>query len=171
MFALDENAVSQAVVRWLEDQGYQARAIRAGQHGIDVAAWHPDTLHRWAIEAKGAASSKKGSRRIDRPLSDGVAYGAVSKALLNTIFWTGITTMRGTSIGLACPSDRYFDMWLDRIEPACAVLGISIFRVGTDGEVKCSPKHPVDRPAPLLTPRWPMPRSLQRNFELPPYED
>lgn len=170
MTALDENDVSLAVVTWLEKRGYQARALIAGQHGIDVAAWHPDTHHRWAIEAKGAISSKS-KDRSHPPRPGDIAYRAVSQALLNTVFWTGITAMRDTSIGLACPSNRNFDEWLDRIETACAVLGISIFRVAPDGEVKCSPKTPEDRPAALMTPRWAMPKSLRRNFKLPAYEE
>jgi hypothetical protein len=56
-------------------------------------------------------------------------------------------------------------------EPACAVLVVSVFRVASDGEVKCSPKSPEDRPAALLTPQWPMPQSLRRNFKLPAYEE
>jgi len=170
MSALDENDVSLAVVRWLQERGYQARALIAGQQGIDVAAWHPETHHRWAIEAKGAISSKT-KDRSDPPRPGDIACRAVSQALLNTVFWTGITAMRDTSIGLACPINENFKEWLNRIEPACAVLGISIFRVGPDGEVKCSPKRPEDRPAALLTPHWPMPNSLRRNFELPAYEE
>lgn len=168
---LDENEVSEAVQRWLEAHGYNARSLVAGQQGIDVAAWHPQTHHRWAIEAKGATSSKEGTRAFGAASSEPRAYNAVSKALLNAVFWTGIGPMKDTSIGIACPSDQHFDMWLDRIEPACSVLGIAIFRVSIDGQVTCSRESPQPRPTALQAGDWPLPKSLKRNFEqLPPYE-
>lgn len=169
--ALDENDVSRAVQRWLEARGYNARSLEAGKQGIDVAAWHPQTHHRWAIEAKGATSSKTWTSAFGAASSEPRAYNAVSKALLNVVFWSGIEPMKDTSIGIACPSDPYFDMWLDRIEAACSVLGIAIFRVGIDGEVTCSREDQPARLPDLQARRWPMPKSLKRNFEpLPPYE-
>ncbi|WP_029555514.1 hypothetical protein [Xanthobacter sp. 91] len=169
--ALDENDVSQAVQRWLEARGYNARSLVAGKQGIDVAAWHPQTHHRWAIEAKGATSSRRGTRAFGAASSEPRAYNAVSKALLNAVFWSGIEALKDTSLGIACPSDRHFDMWLNRIEPACSILGIAIFRVALDRRVTCSRENMPTRPTALQASKWPMPKSLTRNFEpLPPYE-
>jgi hypothetical protein len=81
--ALDENEVSAAVVAWLEKRGFHARALMAGQPGIDVAGWHPQTGAKWAVEAKGATNSKRRSATA-RP-SEHAAYEGVSKALLVAI--------------------------------------------------------------------------------------
>lgn len=170
--ALDENEVSVAVEAWLREQGYRARSLTAGQHGIDVAGWHPETGHRWAIEAKGATSSKKWTSGFGAPISEGAAYQGVSKALLNAVAWTGLPAFADTSIGVAFPNDRFFRMWVAAIEPACQLLGIAIFMVDDDG-VYGYPQRagaPLVRPASLAVPTRRLSRSMRRNMkDLPPY--
>ena len=171
--ALDENEVSAAVVAWLEKRGFHARALTAGQSGIDVAAWHPSTGAKWAIEAKGATNSKKRSASA-RP-SEHAAYEGVSKALLVAISWTRIRAMEATSIAIAVPDDPHFNLWASRIEVACAQLGIGIFLVGSDGAVRLVPTGLLGDGG-VLAPRsaakppdMPLPRSLRWNYDFPPY--
>ena len=171
---MDENEVSQGVVRWLQHRGYEARALTAGQRGIDIAAWHPDTGHKWAIEAKGSTSSKTWTKAHGAPISEGAAYNGVSKALLNAIFWTGVSAFKDTSVGIAVPDDKWFDMWLTRIEPACKALGIAQFRAHEAGVRVIPEGHPdtgpiiVSRPTTLLRGEQ-LPRSLRCNYPYPPY--
>jgi hypothetical protein len=173
--ALDENQVSAAVVAWLEKRGFHARALTAGQSGIDVAAWHPSTGAKWAIEAKGATNSKK--RSASAKPSKHAAYEGVSKALLVAISWTRIRVMEATSIAIAVPDDAHFNLWTSRIEAACAQLGIGIFLVGLDGAVRLMPAALL-REGGVLVPRtaqkppdMPLPRSLRWNYGFPPYAD
>lgn len=167
--ALNENEVSREVVKYLNTLGYTARSLTAGQQGIDIAAFHPETHHRWAIEAKGATSSMENSARFGAPSSNATAYRAVAHGLLTAVSWTNINEFKDTSIGLALPNDEYFNPWLDNIESACSVLGIVLFRVSR-GCVCCSAEMAV-RPPSLLRRSRPMPLSLRRNFEgLPTYE-
>lgn len=171
--ALDENEVSKAVVKWLEARGYVARALEAGQHGIDVAGWHPETGHRWAIEAKGSASTRAMPGSVRPGPSEPAAYRGLGSALLNTISWAGVGVMAETSVGIACPQDRYFDMWLERLAPACKLLGIAIFQAASDGSVvtSVSDGNPIVRPPELLASPRKLPPSCRLNFDppLPPY--
>lgn len=169
---MDENEVSEKVAAWLLDRGYKVRVLKAGLRGIDVAAWHPDTGHKWAIEAKGSTSSKKWTKRHGAPASEGAAYNGVSKALLNVISWTGIGVFRDTSLGLAGPDDKWFDMWFKNIEPTCELLGISLFRAGEDAVRVFPDDHGLlIRPDDLLKQPRAMPRSLRSNYPFPAYPD
>jgi len=177
---MDENEVSRAVVAWLEGKGYVARALIAGEHGIDIAAWHPKTGHRWAIEAKGSTSSKEWTKRYDRQnsrASEGAAFNGVSKAFLQTVCWTRINEFTSnTSIGIAAPNDKWFYKWLKNIEPACDMLGIAHFKIGDNGAVETFPEDldqapRLERPHSLSANPGKMPDTLRRNFKapLPPY--
>lgn len=172
--ALDENEVSEGVVKWLRGNGYLARALVAGQQGIDVAAWHPETGHRWAIEAKGATNSKRPDTRSEP--SERAAYAGLSAAFLVATSWTGIRAMRDTSIGIAVPDDRHFVAWTAKIEHACRALGIAIFHVGSEGVSMVRPEGVFSDGSPIIArsrhlpePDGDMPPSLRRNFKFLPY--
>ena len=172
---MDEKEVSQVVVKWLKERGYKARALTAGQRGIDVAAYHPGTNHKWAIEAKGSTSSKKGSPRYGQTkISERAAYNGVSNAFLLAVSWTSIGILKDTSIGIAVPNDKHFEMWLERIEPASALLGIAHFRAGGNGVQVFPPSlqnNPnLSRPVELLGCPRKLHKSMRLNYgDLPPY--
>jgi hypothetical protein len=84
--------------------------------------------------------------------------------------------MRDTSIGIAIPDDPEFTKWANKIEHACLLLGIAIFHVGNERSVTVRPPLAIEGLVPILQrsphlpePTAPMPTSLRRNFELPPY--
>lgn len=132
--ALDENAVSIAVCRWLEERGYDTTRILAGQPGFDITANHPSG-EQWIIEAKGATSSRPGTARSGKIYGSNSTFQALASAFLTTVDWIGREELVGKRIGIAIPSTPWFDLHSAKIEKACSKLGISIFRVLDDHSV------------------------------------
>lgn len=156
---LDENQVARAVGDWLETRGFQAKVITSKQRGYDVDASHPSTKARWVIEAKGGTSSKPGSRRHGTEAASSGAYFATAAALHNAVSWTGRKSLEEANIGIALPVSRWFDIHSEKIEPACELLGITIFRVDQNGSISVFPRSSEE----VVTGRITRPRALREN--------
>lgn len=128
---LDENAVIAAVEEFLAAE-FDTSSVPAGTRGIDIEGTACDGIRRWYIEAKGATSSRLGSPRHGIEYGNGVAFDRVAKALLSAcdlrLRYGAVTDF----VGIAIPSNRWFDEHSAKIEHACELLRITIFRVRPD---------------------------------------
>ena len=131
---LTENDVLDHVTTYLSDRGFSSRSVPAGKQGHDLVAEHPDG-QKWVIEAKGATSSRAGSPREGEPFGSGVAFNRVAQAFLTAVTLLQHPELQGARIGIAIPSTPWLDIQSAKIETACKLLGISIFRVSEDGTV------------------------------------
>ncbi len=136
--ALDENAVIRAVRGFLEAQGYTMTSVKAGQRGIDLKGAHRSGMGQWFIEAKGATSSRHGSPRFGKEYGSGVAFDRVAKALLTACDLRRTHSGVNEYVGIAIPATDWFDEHSRKIEDACTLLRITIFRVTPDCSVHLS---------------------------------
>lgn len=154
---LNEDNVANAVGRWLEERGFEVRVITSKQRGYDIDARHPASDVRWVIEAKGATSSKPESRRYGQEGGSAGAYFGTAAAFHNAVAWTGREELKAANIGLALPATRWFNIHSYKLHPACAMMGITVFRVDENGKVSLFPESAqarinecIPRPAMLL---------------------
>lgn len=131
---LDENAVCDALVDWLKDEGFaDAKCVKAGKRGFDIECGPSASGPGWIIEAKGGISSR--SENNSPPFKNGAVFNRVAQAYLTATSFKHHPERNGRSIGLAIPMGGKFDVHSKRIEYACDVLGITIFRVDEDSRV------------------------------------
>lgn len=132
---LKEQAVVDAVVIWLGDNGFlEVNPVKAGARGYDIAARNEASGERWLIEAKGGAYNGTDASNA--------AWGRVGAALLMTAGWRFQKDIPGDRFAIAIPSSRWFDIHVERIWPALKFLGISVFQVSEDGTVTFTDNRP-----------------------------
>jgi hypothetical protein len=125
---LDENAVCDALVKWLKGEGFaDAKCVKAGRRGFDVECGPSSSGPGWIIEAKGGISSRSGNNSL--PFKNGAVFNQVAQAYLTATSFRHHEKRNGRLIGLAIPTGGKFDTHSMRIEDACSILGITIFRV------------------------------------------
>lgn len=128
---LNENDVIAEVRRHLEARGWDTDSVHTRQIGIDIEAARGG--EELKIEAKGATSSKRGSKRFGQPFTRDQVLSHVSRA-----FFTAAKLIRehpGALVGLALPGDEVHREYIDSIEGAIGTLEIGLFWVASDGEV------------------------------------
>jgi hypothetical protein len=132
---LYEDDVVRATMRFLETKGWtiESHAL-AHQHGDDIVATCGD--ERLVIEAKGAGSSKQGTRRFGQAFTRGQVGSHVSVAVNRAL---RVWSSRGASAGLAFPDNPHHREWVSPIQPALTELRITLFWVGSDGQVLADP--------------------------------
>jgi Holliday junction resolvase-like predicted endonuclease len=128
---LTEDEVIDAVRDHLLEQGWRVLSrATAIQHGDDLIAERDGV--RFEIEAKGATSSKKGSRRYGEPFNKSQVFDHVAKALLKALR----VTSRGDDLaGIALPDNADHRAEITRVEKTVAQLCITVFWVSNDGVV------------------------------------
>ena len=128
---LYEDQVVDAVCTQLEADGWhiQSRA-HAHQHGDDIVAVRGD--ERLVVEAKGAGSSKEGTRRYGSSFDRGQVKTHVGVAVLRAL---GVASERTARSAVAFPEDRNHRDVAGRIVPALAAAGVGVFWVDDDCNV------------------------------------
>lgn len=128
---LYEDDVVDAVCAHLEAGGWQiASRAHAHQHGDDIVAMRGD--ERCVVEAKGAGSSKEGTRRYGSAFDRGQVKSHVGVAILRAL---GVASDRTALPAVAFPDDRAHRDIAGRIVPALAAAGVGVFWVDDDRNI------------------------------------
>lgn len=128
---LHEDHVVDAVCSHLESEGWiiESRA-HAHQHGDDIVAVRGDD--RLVVEAKGAGSSKEGTRRYGQAFDRGQVKSHVGVAVLRAL---GVASERTALSAVAFPSNPNHRDVAGRIVPALAAAGVGVFWVDDERHV------------------------------------
>ena len=129
---LTENEVVDAVAKHLQKGGWHIeRTSSTNERGHDILAAKGDTT--LAIEAKGAKSSKPGTRRYGEPFSSPQKYSHVAKALYKAACVFSAGQYRP---GIALPStDRHLAL-IEAARSALEKLHVAVFLVDDDRTVR-----------------------------------
>ncbi len=128
---LYEDQVVHAVCAALERAGWNivSRAL-AHQHGDDIVAERG--AERLVVEAKGAGSSKEGTRRFGLEFNRGQVRSHVGVAVLRAL----TVASRGTSLAaVALPDNTQHRDIAGSAAVALARAGVGVFWVAEDGSV------------------------------------
>jgi hypothetical protein len=129
---LTEDAVIDAVIRFLKAEGWQIKSrATAQQRGYDIEAQR-DT-ERLIIEAKGGGSSKDHSRRYGQDFSKSQIFDHVAKAILKAL---RVVSGGEARAAVALPDNENHREEVEKVRAPLMALGIEIFWVSTDGTVK-----------------------------------
>ncbi|MGW6265780.1 hypothetical protein [Cellulosimicrobium funkei] len=132
---LYEDEVVRATMRYLEMNGWtiESHAL-AHQHGDDIVATRGD--ERLIVEAKGAGSSKEGTRRFGQAFTRNQVGSHVSVAVCRAL---RVWSIHEAAAGLAFPDNAHHRSMVAPIQPALTELGITVFWVNIDGQVSTDP--------------------------------
>lgn len=120
-----EDEVVDAVVARLEAHGWAIKSIaHAHQHGDDIVAVKGE--HMLRVEAKGAGSSKVGTRRHGRAFTGNQVGSHVGVAVMRALVWVSAGNDRAA---LALPDNHEHRSRIDRVQVALRTLGIGVFWV------------------------------------------
>ena len=132
---LYEDDVVRATMRYLVARGWTIESFcLAHQRGDDIVATRSG--ERLIVEAKGAGSSKEGTKRFGQAF-DGKQVGthvavAVHRAL-------GVWSGGAAFAGLAFPDNAHHRSKVAPVLPALAELGITVFWVSAEGQASAEP--------------------------------
>jgi hypothetical protein len=122
---LYEDDVVDAVCAHLKADGWQIESMaHAHQHGDDIVAVRGD--ERLVVEAKGAGSSKEGTRRFGQPFNGGQVKTHVGVAVLRAL---GVASDETALSAVAFPDNQHHRQVAGRAAPALARAGVGIFWV------------------------------------------
>ena len=128
---LYEDHVVDAVCLHLEAQGWRIETrAHAHQHGDDIVAVRG--AERLIVEAKGAGSSKEGTRRYGQAFNGGQVKTHVGVAVLRAL---GVVSERTALAAVAFPADVNHRSVAGRVVPALAAAGVGVFWVDDDHHV------------------------------------
>jgi hypothetical protein len=136
---LTEDAVVEAVCQKLESDGYviEQRAL-ATQHGYDIVARKDGVA--LIIEAKGAGSSKAGTKRYGMEFNSNQVFDHVAKAVLKAL---RVVSAGTDQAGIAVPDNASHRREVEQVAPALARAGVLVFWVDDHGVVRVtSPPQP-----------------------------
>lgn len=128
---LYEDHVVDAVCAYLKADGWQIESLaHAHQHGDDIVAVRGD--ERLVVEAKGAGSSKEGTRRFGQLFNRGQVKSHVGVAVLRAL---GVASDGGALSAVALPDNEHHRQIAGRAARALARAGVGIFWVDDDRTV------------------------------------
>ena len=134
MSILTENDVVSAVSSFLESQGYTIdQALSTSQKGIDIEATKPDGT-RCFVEAKGATSSKAGSRRYGIEFNHNQIKTHIAVALLKS-FQT-LQLHPTSEVAIALPGNKGHRKVVDSMSTPLKRLGVNIYLVNNSESVE-----------------------------------
>lgn len=123
-----------AVVELLVQHGWTIESTaHAHQRGDDVVASKDGA--RLHVEAKGAGSSKRGTKRFGLPFTGNQVGSHVGVAVVRALRWTSSGEVQAA---LAFPDNLHHRQRVDPIVPSLAKLGIGVFWVSENREVRLS---------------------------------
>ena len=143
---LFESDVINAVCARLESEGYEIRQkLSTTQHGDDIiAVKHTSPTRELYIEAKGETSSRKGSRRYDKPFDSVQTRVHVAVALYKA---AGVLSRKPNGVeirtGIALPDNQRHRIAVQSIRPVLSRLGIALLWVTADGKVEVTSEWPL----------------------------
>lgn len=127
---LVEDDVVDAVVDLLQQHGWTIESVaHAHQRGDDIAAVKGGV--RLRVEAKGAGSSKSGTKRYGLPFTGNQVGSHVAVAVARALEWASGGDIRAA---LAFPDNHHHRGKVDSILPALVTVGIGVFWVNDDGQ-------------------------------------
>ena len=128
---LYEDHVVDAVCKHLKADGWQIQSLaHAHQHGDDIVAVRGD--ERLVVEAKGAGSSKEGTRRYGQLFNGGQVKTHVGVAVLRAL---GVASDGVALSAVAFPDNTHHRQVAGRAAVALARAGVGIFWVDDDHRV------------------------------------
>jgi hypothetical protein len=133
---LFEDEVVDAVCSHLESAGYTIDEFaRATEHGDDIVASHADTSTSVYIEAKGATSSREGSKRYGKPFNRGQVKDHVAKAFYRAVRMKENRDGDNVKVGIALPRNPNHVEMVNAIAQGLSALEIEVFWVDEEKEV------------------------------------
>ena len=130
---LTEDDVVTAVARYLEANGWRVnQQLTTFDRGVDLAAERAG--QRLHVEAKGATSSKQGTRRFGAPFTRAQVFDHVAKAVHTAL--AVVSRADGTLAALAVPDDAHHRDFVGRVLPVLARVGVRTFFVSGSGAVR-----------------------------------
>jgi hypothetical protein len=128
---LTEDEVVKAVCRELESRGWEIMTrATVNQRGYDIVAARGD--RRLVIEAKGAGSSKPGTRRYGSEFDRGQVFDHVAKAVLKAL---RVVAAGESRAGIALPDNEKHRREIEQVLSALDEAGIAVFWVRRGLEV------------------------------------
>ena len=120
-----ENDVIAAVGRFLGTEDWDVlQSLDTRQTGVDLVAVHRASSRRLHVEAKGATSSKSGTRRYGRPFTSSQVLDHVAKA-----FYAAARVPEDSSSAIAVPLNDLQQKHMQAIRRSLRFLGIAVFWV------------------------------------------
>lgn len=130
---ITENFVVDRVAKFLEASGFTIEHRReTSQKGVDITGKVPDRSRGFAIEAKGATSTKPRSKNFGKPFSARSVYTSVTTAY----FCASTYVPKGYAAGIALPETDLYLNQVRGIVPALRDLKIEVFWVREDETVR-----------------------------------
>lgn len=134
---LFEDEVVSAVREYLQSESFRIDSYaRATEHGDDIVAESGDT--QVFIEAKGATSSRKGSKRYGEPFTRNQVKDHVAKAFYRAAKMRQNRGNDHVRVGVAFPKNADHEEMVSEIENALSDLGIEVLWVDRDEKVTVS---------------------------------
>ncbi|MCP4990209.1 MAG: hypothetical protein GY928_30475 [Colwellia sp.] len=131
---ITENEVVEAISKYLEKKGYVIdQALTTSQKGIDVEATHP-TSGKYFVEAKGATSSRKESKRFGKPFNASQIKTHIGVALLKS-FQT-IQLYKNDTVAIALPNNAGHRTVIESMYDPIKKSGIKVLMVNADATVE-----------------------------------
>ena len=133
MDLLNENEVVDAVAAHLTGLGWSIeQQLHGHQRGVDIVASGPNG-QRLEVEAKGATSSRPGSRNYRKPMGSSEVRINVAEA-----FYTAAITAACDAASLsamAFPDDDRHRRYVEPLSEVASALGVGVFWVSSEREV------------------------------------
>ncbi|MBP6859114.1 MAG: hypothetical protein KBC69_00620 [Candidatus Magasanikbacteria bacterium] len=125
---LTENDVVKILAIYLEKEGYKIiQKLTTLEKGFDIVAEkNRITLY---IEAKGGTSSKKGSRRYEKPFTKNQVGTHVSVAIMASLKILSKGNKKFKKVAMAFPDNENHRAVIAPIAPLLKKIGIMIFLV------------------------------------------
>ena len=120
-----EDEVVDAVVALLEANGWTISTIaHAHQHGDDIVAEKGQRTLR--VEAKGAGSSKQGTKRYGLAFTRNQVGSHIGVAVMRALAWVSVGEDQAA---LALPDNQHHRSRIEGVRAALQALGIGVFWV------------------------------------------
>lgn len=127
-----EDDVVDAVARFVACHGWRVESVaHAHERGDDVVATKDG--QKLLVEAKGAGSSKVGTKRFGQPFTGNQVGSHVGVAVVRALRWVSGGSSRAA---LAFPDNAHHSAQVDAIAPALAELEIGVFWVSETHAVR-----------------------------------
>jgi hypothetical protein len=128
---LTEDEVVDAVADYLARDGWEIVGVaHAHEHGDDITAERDGV--RLVVEAKGAGSSKAGTKRFGLRFNHGQVRTHVAVAVLRML---GVTSAGKALAAVALPDNRHHREVFGKAERSLLAAGVGVFWVDDDGRV------------------------------------
>ena len=131
---LNENDVVRFVSIFLQDHGYVInQSCSTSQRGIDIEAKHPDKGQCF-VEAKGATSSKEGTKRYGKEFNKSQIKTHIGVSLIKS-FQT-LQQYSSAEVIIALPDNLDHREVIDLMKTPIQRSGIQVYLVNDDGSVE-----------------------------------